>query len=367
MHCICGFNLPQPNQLIVTALLTFYTGMAGAIVSPGDRPKHQGGTMPLHFAVLALLSILAMAGTAAAQTYPTRPVTLIVPFPAGGPTDTIARIMGDHMKGTLGHPLIIENVTGAGSTIGTSRAVQAAPDGYTLYVGNWTSAVGAGALYNVPWHILHDLTPVAQLPASSLMIVGKSGLAANNIKEFIAWLKANPGKATAASVGAGSGAHICGLYFMDKTGTSFQFAQYRGGAPAMQDLVGNQIDLMCAEASQTLAHVRGGKMKAFAVMSAGRWSPLPDVPTMNEVGLDMLWSFWHGLWGPKNLPKPVIDALNGAVSKAFDDPAVAKRIADLGMTIPVAKERTPQALAAYHKAEVDKWWPIIKAANIKIN
>ena len=280
--------------------------------------------MPLHFAALVLLSIFAWAGSAAAQTYPARPVTLIVPFPAGGPTDTIARIMGDHMKGTLGQPLIVENVTGAGSTIGTSRAVQAVPDGYTLYVGNWTSAVGAGALYTVPWHILHDLTPVAQLPASSLMIVGKSGLPANDINELIAWLKANPGKATAASVGAGSGAHICGLYFMDKTGTSFQFAQYRGGAPAMQDLVGNQIDLMCAEASQTLAHVRGGKMKAFAVMSEGRWSPLPDVPTMNEVGLDMLWSFWHGLWGPKNLPKPVVDALNGAVSKAFDDPAVSQ-------------------------------------------
>jgi tripartite-type tricarboxylate transporter receptor subunit TctC len=323
--------------------------------------------MPFRFIALALLSFMAFAGSAGAQNYPTRPITLIVPFPAGGPTDTIARIMGDHMKGTLGQPLIIENVTGAGSTIGTGRAVQAAPDGYTLYVGNWTSAVGAGALYNVSWHILKDLTPVAQLPASSLMIVGKSGLAANNIKELIAWLKANPNKATAASVGAGSGAHICGLYFMDKTKTSFQFAQYRGGAPAMQDLVGNQIDLMCAEASQTLVHVRAGKMKAYAVMSGSRWSPLPNVPTMNEAGLDMLWSFWHGLWGPKDLPAPVVAALNAAVSKALDDPTVAKRIGDLGMTIPAGKERTPQALATYHKAEVDKWWPIIKAAGIKMN
>jgi tripartite-type tricarboxylate transporter receptor subunit TctC len=323
--------------------------------------------MASRFFALALLSLMAFAGTAGAQNYPTRPITLVVPFPAGGPTDTIARIMGDHMKGTLGQPLIVENVTGAGSTIGTGRAVQAAPDGYTLYVGNWTSAVGAGALYNVSWHILKDLTPVAQLPASSLMIVGKSGLAANDINELIAWLKANPNKATAASVGAGSGAHICGLYFMDKTKTSFQFAQYRGGAPAMQDLVGNQIDLMCAEASQTLVHVRAGKMKAYAVMSGSRWAPLPNVPTMNEAGLDMLWSFWHGLWGPKDLPAPVVAALNAAVSKAFDDPTVAKRIGDLGMTIPSGKERTHQALAAYHKAEVDKWWPIIKAAGIKMN
>jgi tripartite-type tricarboxylate transporter receptor subunit TctC len=320
----------------------------------------------LKFAVALMLAVLCVTG-AQSQSYPARPVTMIVPFPAGGPTDTIARIIGDHMKGTLGQPFIVENVTGAGSTIGTGRAVQAPPDGYTIYVGNWTSAVGAGALYNTSWHIINDLTPIAQLPASSLMIVGKSGLPANTIQELIAWLKANPDKATAASVGAGSGAHICGLYFMDKAGVKFQFAQYRGGAPAMQDLVGNQIDMMCAEASQTLTHVRGGNMKAFAVMSADRWAPLPNVPTMKEVGLDMLWSFWHGLWGPKNLPKPVIDALNAAVSKAFDDPAVAKRVADLGMTIPAGNERTPQALATYHKGEVDKWWPIIKAANIKVN
>jgi tripartite-type tricarboxylate transporter receptor subunit TctC len=319
----------------------------------------------LKLAVALALVVLNVA-SAQAQSFPNRPITLIVPFPAGGPTDTIARIMGDHMKGTLGQPLVIENVTGAGSTIGTSRAVNAAPDGYTLYVGNWTSAVGAGALYNTSWHILHDLTPIASLPASSLMIVGKTALPANNIRELIAWLKANPGKATAASVGAGSGAHICGLYFMDKAGVQFEFAQYRGGAPAMQDLIGGQIDMMCAEASQTLAHVRGGKMKAFAVMSAGRWAPLPDVPTMNEVGLDMLWSFWHGLWGPKNLPKPVVDTLNGAVGKAFEDPAVVKRVSDLGMTLPAPNQRTPQALATYHKAEVDKWWPIIKAANIKV-
>ena len=293
--------------------------------------------------LVAWLAGLALLGSAGAQTYPSRPVTFIVPFPAGGPTDTVARIMADHMRNTLGQSVIVENVTGAGSTIGTGRAVAATPDGYTLYVGNWSSAVGAGALYSTSWHIIDDLTPVAQLPASSLMMVGKTGVPANNIKELIAWLKANPGKATAARVGAGSGAHICGLYFMEKTGTRFEFAQYRGGAPAMQDLVGNQIDLMCAEASQTLTHVRGGKMKAFAVMSAGRWAPLPDVPTMNEVGLDMLWSFWHGLWGPKGLPKPVIDALNAAVSKAFEDPMVAKRVADLGMTIPAANERTHAA------------------------
>ena len=256
----------------------------------------------LSFAAALAAAVAGIAG-AQAQTYPTRPITIIVPFPAGGPTDTVARIMADRMKDTLGQSVVIENVTGAGSTIGTGRAIAAAPDGYTLIVGNWTSHVGAGALYPVSWHIVKDLEPVAQLSTSALMIVGKTGLPPNNIKELIAWLKENPGKATAVSVGAGSGAHICGLYFMEKTATQFVFAQYRGGAPAMTDLVGNQIDLMCAEASQTLEHVRAGKMKAFVVMSQGRWAPLPDVPTMSEMGLDMQIPFWHGLWGPKGMPK----------------------------------------------------------------
>jgi tripartite-type tricarboxylate transporter receptor subunit TctC len=359
-----GWNEATESRRRLDSDTDFSLPCAAVIVGLYPRTIEEPMNILKFVAVLAL----ALMGVASAQSqsFPNRPITLIVPFPAGGPTDTVARIMGDHMKNTLGQPLIIENVTGAGSTIGTGRAVNAQPDGYTLYVGNWTSAVGAGALYNTSWHIINDLTPIASLPASSLMIVGKTGVPANTIQELIAWLKANPDKATAASVGAGSGAHICGLYFMDKAGVRFEFAQYRGGAPAMQDLVGGQIDLMCAEASQTLTHVRGGKMKAFAVMSASRWSPLPEVPTMQEVGLDMLWSFWHGLWGPKNLPKPVVDAINAAVGKAFEDPAVTKRVADLGMSLPAANERTPQALATYHKAEVDKWWPIIKAANIKV-
>jgi tripartite-type tricarboxylate transporter receptor subunit TctC len=322
--------------------------------------------------MIRLLIAAALAATlpcaSAAQDYPTRPITVIVPFPAGGPTDTIARIIGERIKEPLGQTLVVENVTGAGSTIGTSRAVQAPPDGYTFIVGNWTSHVGAGALYPVPWHILRDLEPVARLSTSSLMIVGKTGVPASNAKELIAWLKDNPDKASVAIVGAGSGAHICGLYFAEKTGTRFQFVPYRGGAPAMQDLVGGQIDLMCAEASQTLAHVRAGKMKAFAVMSKERWGPLPDVPTMEEVGVTgMEISFWHGMWAPKGTPKTVITKVNDAVIAAFADPAVRKRIAELGQVIPPPDQLKPEALAAFHKAEVDKWWPIIKAANIKTN
>ena len=317
---------------------------------------------------VAMAAACAMASGAAAQTFPSRQITIIVPFSAGGPTDTLARILGDRMKDALGQPIIVENVTGAGSTIGTTRAVQATPDGHTVILGNWTSHVGAGALYPVQWNILTDLEPVALLSASSLMIVGKTGLPANDAKELISWLKANPDKASAAIIGPGSGAHICALYFQEKTGTRFQFVPYRGGAPAMQDLVAGQIDLMCAEASQTLAHVRGGKMKAFAVMSQARYAPLPDVPTMEEVGVSgMQISFWHGLWAPKGTPKEAVAKINAAVVAAFEDPTVRKRITDLGQTIPPRDQLTPAALGAYHKSQIDKWWPMIKGANLKVN
>jgi tripartite-type tricarboxylate transporter receptor subunit TctC len=200
-----------------------------------------------------------------------------------------------------------------------------------------------------------------------MLIVGKNAQPANDAKELIAWLRANPDQASAATVGAGSAAHVCGLYFQDKTKTRFQFVPYRGGAPAMQDLVGGQIDLMCAEASQTLTYVRGGKMKAFAVMSHTRWPALPDVPTTDEIGTPGMYiSFWHGLWVPKGGPKEVITKLNAAVVDTLADPMVRTRLTDLGQVIATREQQTPAALAAYHKAEIEKWWPIIKAANIKV-
>jgi tripartite-type tricarboxylate transporter receptor subunit TctC len=313
--------------------------------------------------LVAVFAMLCGVVGAAAQTYPSRPVTVIVPFPAGGPTDTLARIFAEAAKGPLGQTIVVENVAGAGASIGIGRAVQAAPDGYTLSVGNWTSHVGAGAIYPVNWHILTDLAPVMKFPVSTLMIVGKNDLPAKNIKELIAWMKANPGKASIANVGNGSGAHVCSVYFNEKVGVSGTFVPYKGGAPVMQDLIGNQIDLFCAEASQTLAHVRAGKMKAFVTLSEQRWSPLPDVPTMAEtVSADIVLPFWHGLWAPKGTPKDVIAKINAAARTAFSDPTVQQRIAALGMTIPSAAESTPEALGAYHKAEVEKWWPVIKAA-----
>ena len=301
-----------------------------------------------------------------AQAYPSHPVTMIVPFPAGGPTDTLARILGERMRVSLGQPVIIETVTGAGASIGVARAAQAAPDGYTLSIGNWTSHVGAGAMYPAAHDAVLELQPVSRISATPLMIVGKNELPPKSAGDLIAWLKANPGTASAATIGAGSGAHVCLLYFEQKTGTSFQLVPYRGGAPVMQDLVAGQIDLFCAEASQTLTFLRGGKIKAFAVMSKERWPAAPDVPTMDEVGAPGMYiSFWNGLWVPKGTPKDVVAKINSAVVDSLADPTVRQRLTELGHVIATREEQTPEALGAFHKAEIEKWWPIIKAANIK--
>jgi tripartite-type tricarboxylate transporter receptor subunit TctC len=314
----------------------------------------------------ALAVAVGGVGDASAQTYPSRPIAMIVPFPAGGPTDTLARIVGERMRISLGQTIIVENVTGAGATIGVGRAVQSAPDGYTLSIGNWTSHVGPGAIYRLPYDVLADLAPVSMISASPLMIVGKTALPASDGKELIAWLTANPNKASVATVGVGSAAHLCIIYFQNKTATQFQTVPYRGGAPAMQDLVAGQIDLMCAEASQTLPYLRSGKMKGFAVMSKARWPAAPEVPTMDEVGAPGMYiSFWNGLWVPKGTPKDVIGRLNGAVVETLADPAVRQRLTELGHVIAAREEQTPEALGAFHKAEIDKWFPIIKAANIK--
>jgi tripartite-type tricarboxylate transporter receptor subunit TctC len=323
--------------------------------------------MTVRVLVATLALALSSAAYAQQQDYPSRPISMIVPFAAGGPTDTLGRILSEGMRKSLGQIIIIENLTGAGSTLGVGRAAQATPDGYTLSIGNWTSHVGSGVLYPIQYDLLRDFQPVSLLTFAPMMIVGKNALPANNARELIAWLKANPDKASSATVGAGSAAHVCGLYFQDKTGTRFQFVPYRGGAPAMQDLVAGQIDMMCAEASQTLTYVRGGKLKAFAVMAKSRWPALPDVPTTDEVGVPGMYiSFWHGLWVQKGVPKEVVAKLNAAVVDTLADPTVRKRLTDLGQVIATREQQTPAALGAFHKAEIEKWWPIIRAADIKM-
>jgi tripartite-type tricarboxylate transporter receptor subunit TctC len=315
--------------------------------------------------LLLTLAILAASGPAAAQDYPARAITIVVPFPPGGPTDTVARVVGERMKSSLGQPVIVENVSGASGSIGAARVARAAPDGYTLVVGQWSSHVGAGAMSNLPYDQLNDFAPVALLTSSPLWIIARKDVPANDLKELIAWAKANPGKVTAGTVGIGSGTHLCLIYFQNLTGTSFQVVPYRGGPPMMQDIVAGQVDLSCPEASQNLPLYRSDRIKVFAVMGQQRWSAAPDVPTTEEAGVPGLhFPFWNAMWAPKGTPAPVIDRLNAAVREAFDDPAVRKRFTDLGYDIPAPDHLAPAALGRHHKAEIDKWLPIIKAANI---
>jgi tripartite-type tricarboxylate transporter receptor subunit TctC len=323
----------------------------------------------MRLAVLALVQLLTLvpSGPIAAQEFPGRQIVVIVPFPAGGSTDILARILAEPMRQILGQPVVVQNVTGGGATIGVGRAIQAPPDGHTLSIGNWTSHVGASAVYKVPWHVLTDLEPVAMLSVSTLIIVGRTGLPVKDAREFVAWPKANPDLATKATVGAGSGAHVCGIYFGQKTGTRFRYVPYRGGGPAMADLLANQVDFFCGEASQMLPHFQAGKIKPLIVMSKTRWRPLPEIPTMEDVGAsDTYIAFWNGMWAPKGTPKPIIAKLNEAVVKALADPNVIKRLTELGQDLPAREQTSPEALGAYHRSEIDKWWPLIKGANIRV-
>jgi tripartite-type tricarboxylate transporter receptor subunit TctC len=301
------------------------------------------------------LVMLAGIGGAAAQSYPSRPITMIVPFPAGGATTVLARVLAEHMRESLGQPVVVENVGGAGGSIGVARTVRAAPDGYSLSFGNWASHVGAGAVYPVAYDVLADFEPVARVADTPLWMVAKNTLPAKDLKELIAWLKANPDKASAATVGPGSGSHLCGIYLQNNTGTRFQFVPYRGGGPAMQDLVAGQVDMMCDMSSNSLPHVRAGQIKALAVMAKTRWFGAPDVPTVDEMGVPGIYiSFWHGLWVPKGAPADVLARLSGAVVKALADPVVRQRFADQGQEIPPPDQQTPAALATYHKADIHK-------------
>ncbi len=319
------------------------------------------------FLGMAGIALAAAPARLHAQSYPTRPVTLVVPFPAGGPTDTVARLVGERMRLTLGQSVIVENVAGAGGTIGIARVVRAAPDGYTLSAGNSTSHVGGPAIYPFQHDILADLAPVALLTTAPTMLIARRDFPASNLQELIAWLKANPDQATAGTVGAGSSGHLASILFQSRTGTRFRIVPYRGAAPAMQDLVAGQIDLrFAAEASQSLPYLRDGKIKAFAVLGAARWSPAPEIPSVDEAGLPGLHlSLWNGLWAPSATPADIVARLNAAVGAALADATVQQRVADLGQLLPAAEQRTPAALGAFHRAEIERWWPIIKAANIK--
>jgi len=308
----------------------------------------------------------ALSRSAGAQVYPSRPVTIIVPVPPGGVADPIARILADHLTVTLGQPVVVENVSGAGGSIGVGRAVRAAPDGYTLSIGNWLSHVGASAVYPVQYDVLKDFEPVSLLTNSPILITARKDFPANDLKELIAWLKANPDKATAATVGAGSASQVSGVYFQRATDTRFQFVPYRGGGPAVQDEVAGHVDLMFNEGTVALPYVLSHQIKTYAVLAKTRWFAAPDIPTSEELGVPGInISFWHGLWVPKGTPKEIVAKLNAAVVDALAEATVRKRLTDIGQEIFPRDKQTPETLYAFHKAEIDKWWPIIKAAGIK--
>jgi tripartite-type tricarboxylate transporter receptor subunit TctC len=313
-------------------------------------------------AMLALIGI----GGAAAQTYPSRPITIIAPFPPGGPSDALARILAGPLEAALAQPIVIENVGGAGGTIGAARVARAEPDGYTLLIGQWGTQVVNPVTYNLAYDAASDFAPIALLANTPQIIIARKDFPASDVRELIAWLKANPDKAQAATVGAAGGAQVAGMYFQQVTGTRFGFVPYRGGAPAMQDLMAGRVDIMFDQAANAIAQVRAGTIKAYAVMTEERWHLAPDIPTIDEAGAQGLHvSYWHALWAPKGTPTDIIAKVNAAAVSALADPKVQQNFAAQGQDIWPRQQQTPQALAAFYKAEIGKWWPIIKAEGLK--
>jgi tripartite-type tricarboxylate transporter receptor subunit TctC len=318
--------------------------------------------------MVALVAILAFGGgNARAENFPSHPITLVVPFSAGGPTDAMARILADHMRTTLGQNLVIENVTGAAGSLGVGRVVRAAPDGYSVSIGHLGTHVANGAIYKLGYDLVADLEPVVLLPSNPMIIVSKNAVPAKTLKELIEWLKAKPAPATAGTAGAGSGSHIAGLYFENVTGIKLQYVPYRGTAPALTDLVAGQIDIIIDQTSNSIAQVRAGTIRAYAVTDDKRVESASDVPTTDEGGLGGFhMTLWSGLWVPKDTPKEIVAKLNAAAVDAMNDPAVRKKFEDLGLQMPPRDKLSPQALGDWQKAEIAKWWPMIKAADVKV-
>ncbi len=313
-------------------------------------------------------ALAALSGTAAvAQPFPSRHVSLIVPLATGGSTDTIARIVAEGMRGALGQPVIVENAPGAGGTTGVIRVARSAPDGYTLQIGQWGTNVASGAVHILPIDLLKDLEPVALLCTQPFMIVGRKTLPATNLKELIAWLKENSGKVSVGTSGPGSPSHVSGVFFQNQIGSKFEFIPYRSAGLSTQDLVAGQIDMILDTVATSGGHVRNGLIKAYAISGKTRSPALAEVPTVDEAGLPGFhFYFWHAIWAPKGTPRDVIATLNGAVTKSLADPTTRKRLIDIGQELFPPEMSTPQALATFQKDEIEKWWPIINAAGIKV-
>jgi tripartite-type tricarboxylate transporter receptor subunit TctC len=318
---------------------------------------------------LIVLTACGLAGVnadAGAQVYPSRPITLVVPWPAGGPSDGPARLLAERMRAALGQSVIVENLSGASGSAGTGRVARATPDGYTLVQGNFSTHVINGAVFKLPYDVQKDFEPISPIGQQSFLITTKKTMPARTLSDLITWLKTNPDKAVQGTGGPGGMPHLIGVFFQKETGTRFGFVPYRGTAVAINDLVAGHIDMLIDTANNTLPHVRTGAIQAYAVTAKVRLPAAPDIPTVDEAGLrGFHFSSWQAFFAPKGTPAPIVAKVNAAVVDALADPEAQRRLADLGVEIFPREEQTPQALAALHQADIDKWWPIIKEANIK--
>lgn len=351
--------------------MTRGTGSGRAISGLAESPEIRRSAVRhvIHLVAVAAATLAAAADmppAAGAEPYPSRPITLNVPYAAGGPLDVVMRIMADGLRATLGQSIVIENVTGAGGSIGVGRAARAAPDGYTISTGNWSTHVANGAIYPLPYDLRTDFEPVSLLPFEANLIVARKDFPPNSLAELIGWLKQNPGKASAGTSGLGGPSYMAAVFFQMRTGTQFALVPYRGAGPALLDLVAGQLDIMSTAPAIALPHIRDGAIKAYAVTAKDRMAVAPDIPTTDEAGLPgFYFSAWAGLWVPKGTPREIVDRLAVALRDALAEPAIRQRLAVLGIEAPPPGQLGPETLGALHRAEIEKWWPIIKAAGIK--
>ena len=317
-------------------------------------------------AVIAFAALLGSLPGAGAQPYPSRPITMIVPLEAGGSTDIIGRLMAEGMRSALGQPIVVENVTGAGGTLGVGRLARSTPDGYTIGIGQWGTNVANGAIYPLQYDLLADFEPISLIATQPFLIVSRNTLPADNLTGLIAWLKANADKASQGNSGVGTPSHVSGILFQNAIGARWQMIPYRSAGQTLNDLIAGQIDVALDTPATSKPHLAAGTIKAYAVTAKNRIAMAPDVPTTDEAGLPgFYFSFWHAIWVPKGTPKDIITRLNNAARTALAEATTRQKLIDLAQEIFPRDQQTPEALAAFQKAETEKWWPIIKAADIK--